>query len=53
MPRCSVCGNKIEVTFLNKLLGTIIKDKKGKQHMICFECQKKFHNKEILLSKLR
>jgi len=47
--KCEICKKKIEETFLKKLLGTYIKDDKGKKHSICFECQKKFSNKEELL----
>lgn len=48
--KCEICKKKIEQTFLNKILGTHIKDKKGKKHTICKECQKKFGNdkKKIL-----
>ncbi len=48
--KCSICKKKIEETFLNKPLGTMIKDDKGKRHNICFECQKRFNNdKEEML----
>jgi hypothetical protein len=53
MAKCSICGRKIEVTFLNKIIGTQIKDKKGKLHAICFECQKKHSNKSDILNKLK
>ena len=48
--KCEICNKNIETTFMNKILGTYIKDEKGKKHLICFECQKKFNNskKEIL-----
>jgi len=32
------------------VLGTYVKDKKGKKHAVCFECQKKFPTKEELLN---
>jgi len=38
--KCDICGKKIEKTFLGKIVGTYIKDKKGKKHIICPECQK-------------
>ena len=42
MMKCEICKNKIELTFLKKIIGTYVKDKNGKKHSICFECQKKF-----------
>ena len=48
---CEICKKNIETTFLGKILGTIIKDKKGKKHFICKECQSK-DAKEELLKKL-
>jgi len=52
MVKCNICGKKIAETFLGKIVGTYIKDKKGKQHVICFECQKKFKTKEEILKNL-
>lgn len=49
--KCELCKSAIEELFLGKMKGTIIKDKKGKHHSICFDCQKKF-NKEEMLAKL-
>jgi hypothetical protein len=42
--KCEICKNKIEEIFLQKPVGTYVKDAKGKKHMVCFECQKKFKN---------
>ena len=50
--KCEICKKKIEETFLKKILGTYVKDEKGKKHVICFECQKKFPSKEELLKQL-
>lgn len=50
--KCGICKNRIETTFLNKLLGTYVKDAKGKKHTVCFECQKKFPSKEKVLEQL-
>lgn len=50
--KCEICKNKINETFLKKILGTYVKDKAGKKHAVCFECQKKFTTKEELLGKL-
>jgi len=51
---CSLCGKKIETTFLNKIVGTIVKHK-GKKYFICNECQKRFSSenfKEEVLKEL-
>jgi len=51
--KCEICKKKIEQTFLNKILGTHIKDEKGKKHAVCKECQKKFKNsKEEIIKQL-
>ena len=50
--KCEICKKRIEETFLKKILGTYVKDEKGKKHAICFECQKKFSSKEELLKQL-
>ena len=50
--KCEICRKKIDETFLKKILGTYVKDEKGKKHAVCFECQKKFPGKEELLKKL-
>ena len=39
--KCSICSKKIETTFLNKLVGTYMKNEKGKRKPVCSECQKK------------
>ncbi len=48
--KCEICKNKVQEIFLKKILGTHIKDQKGKKHVICFECQKKFKTKEEVLN---
>ncbi len=50
--KCEICRKKIEETFLKKMIGTYVKDDKGKKHTVCFECQKKFPKKEDILKKL-
>lgn len=47
MTKCTICGNKIQTTFLNKLIGTYQRDSTGKRQPICQDCQKKLTNKEI------
>lgn len=50
--KCDICKNKIEETFLEKMLGSYVKDAKGKKHVICLECQKKYKTKEEILKQL-
>ncbi|MBS3102419.1 hypothetical protein J4458_03150 [Candidatus Woesearchaeota archaeon] len=51
--KCEICNNKIDETFLGKIIGAYIKDNKGKSHAVCFECQKKFPKKDELLKNLK
>ena len=54
MVKCSICGNKLQELFLEKLKGTIVKKPgKSKQYNVCFECQKKFKTKEELLEQIK
>ncbi len=46
--KCEICGNEIRTTYLNKLVGTVVYDEKGKKHYICNECQSKYSKEEIL-----
>jgi hypothetical protein len=50
--KCEICKKKIDETFLKKIMGTYVKDEKGKKHAVCFECQKKFPSKEELLKNI-
>lgn len=50
--KCEICKKNIEETFLKKLVGTYVKDAKGKKHAVCFECQKNLGSKESILEKL-
>jgi hypothetical protein len=50
--KCEICSTKVETTFLSKLIGGYVKDKKGKKHVVCRECQKKFQKKEDILKQL-
>jgi len=50
--KCYLCEDEIKKTFLDKIIGTIVKIKKGdknKDIYICNECQKKYKDlkKEI------
>ena len=51
--KCSICSKIIENTFLKKILGTYVKDSKGKLHAVCFECQKKLKSKEEILKAIK
>lgn len=50
--KCSICGAKIEKTFLEKIMGGYVKDKKGKKHVVCPECQRKLKTKQEILEKI-
>ena len=50
--KCEICKNKIETTFLKKIVGTIVKDEKGKKHSICSNCQSSLKNKNEIIEKL-
>ncbi len=50
--KCEICKGKLETTFLEKLLGTYVKDAKGKKHLVCPQCQKKLPKKADLLKKI-
>lgn len=51
--KCEICSKKIDTTFLKKILGTVVKDEKGKKHGVCFECQKKFQTKREMLDNIK
>ena len=45
--KCEICGSELEKTFLDKLVGTIVKTGEGetsKKHFICSDCQKQHKN---------
>lgn len=52
MVKCEICGNRIAETFLNKILGTYVKDEKGKKYTLCMECQKKFKSKKEMVESI-
>ena len=53
MAKCSVCKNNIETTFLSKILGTYVKNEKGKKYPVCFECQKNLKDKDKILGNIK
>ena len=50
--KCEICKAQIKEIFLKKIIGTYIKDAKGKKHIICFECQKNLGEKQKILEQL-
>ncbi|MFH1400293.1 MAG: hypothetical protein ABIH41_02135 [Nanoarchaeota archaeon] len=38
--KCQLCSKKMEENFLQKPMGTYVRDAKGKQHPVCQTCQK-------------
>jgi hypothetical protein len=50
--KCDICKKAIETTFLEKPIGTYVKDKKGKKHMVCPECQKRLGTKVEMVKAL-
>ena len=44
--KCEICSKRIELTFMNKIIGTYYT--KGKKRLaVCGECQGKLSEKEI------
>ena len=50
--RCEICKEKIEENFLEKPIGTYIKDKNGKKHIICYRCQRRLGSKAEMLKNI-
>ena len=44
--KCEICTKKIELTFMNKIIGTYY-TKGKKRYPICNECESKLTDKEI------
>lgn len=38
--KCALCKEKVETTFLQKPLGTWLKNAEGKRFLVCQNCQK-------------
>jgi Zn-finger protein len=49
--KCELCKNKIPETFMKKILGTVVKDEKGKKHYVCKDCQSKHSNDKTTILK--
>jgi hypothetical protein len=44
--KCAICNKRIEITFMNKIVGTLYT--KGKKHYaVCDDCQSRHTSKEI------
>ena len=50
--KCDICKKTMAVTFLKKIIGSYVKDDKGKMHPVCRECQKKLGSKKEILKNL-
>ncbi|HLD06320.1 MAG TPA: hypothetical protein VJC16_02180 [Candidatus Nanoarchaeia archaeon] len=50
--KCELCRQDIQETFLRKMLGTVIKDAKGKKHYLCQSCQRESQDKQKILARL-
>ncbi|MFH1173642.1 MAG: hypothetical protein V1725_00735 [archaeon] len=44
---CTLCGKKVEETFLKKILGTYVRNAAGKKKVVCQNCQKQHGMAEI------
>ena len=51
MAKCDICGQKVELTFLGKVVGTYMKNSSSKKKLVCNSCQKE-HSKEDLVKLL-
>ena len=51
--KCEICKKNIQTTFLKKLIGTTVKNEKGKKLGVCFECQKKFNSKQEIIDAMK
>ncbi len=45
--KCKLCKGEVDVTFLNKVLGTYVKDSKNKKQIVCKSCQSSKTMEEI------
>jgi hypothetical protein len=47
--KCEICSQNVKETFLKKILGTYVKDAKGKKHIVCQLCQKQNQGKKRII----
>lgn len=45
--KCEICSKTIQKTFLEKIMGTHVRNSKGKKKIVCSECQSKLKDEEI------
>ena len=50
--KCAICKSKVQETFLQKPIGTYVKDKKGKRKLVCMDYQKNLKTKDKIVEKL-
>jgi len=50
--KCEICKATIPEIFLKKVVGTYVKDAKGKKHLVCSNCQRNLKSKKDILEKL-
>lgn len=50
--KCAITGEDIKITFLGKIIGTVIKDENGKKHYISASAQKEYKNDKQKLLEL-
>jgi len=51
--KCDVCAKELAETFLKKIVGSYVKDAKGKLHPVCRECQKRLRSKDAIIKALK
>ncbi|MFH1641472.1 MAG: hypothetical protein ABIC04_01075 [Nanoarchaeota archaeon] len=52
--KCSICGRKMDTTFLEKVVGAYVRKKgSSKKYAVCQECQKKLKTKEELVDNIK
>ena len=47
--KCEICRQQLGTQYLEKPLGTVVKNPKGKKHWVCNQCQAKYHNDKAVL----
>lgn len=50
--KCSICKQRIATTFLEKLVGTYVRDAHGRKQPVCSACQKRLGSAEALRAEL-
>jgi hypothetical protein len=50
--KCEITGQELQTTFLGKIIGTVVKDERGKKHYISSQAQKTFATKKEVLEQI-